>query len=70
MRRFYDLKILKPSDFVKKQSYSLKGSFGISNISDSINYFGDFIIQNSGTSKCCKEENGHIRIKKVIIPRQ
>jgi hypothetical protein len=69
MRRFYDLKIKTPSDFVRKQSYSLRGNFGVSGISGNIKYFGDFVIQNSGTSQCCKEENGHIRIKKIIIPR-
>lgn len=56
----YDLRVSKPSDI----AYPIKSYKSITGEVVT----GDFPILVKGVSQCCRENNGHIRSKTVIIP--
>lgn len=71
--RMYDLRVSTASDIAYPIKSYKNFTADIQGTSININYTstpvkGEFPILVRRTSQCCRENNGHIRSKQVIIP--
>jgi hypothetical protein len=71
--RMYDLRVSTASDIAYPIKSYKNFTVNVENNNTEINYTstpinGNFPILTRRTSQCCRENNGHIRSKQVIIP--